>query len=157
MNWSWTCSNFSRSFFFCEHVHEQEAVFMNCSWTCSNFKKTKQKAVFMNMFMNCSNSTCSSLAQSSSKSWSRLMLGRKVSEKKKSWMNYSWIIRLVHEQFMNMFKFLLWIFGYLQTLEPLLNLFMNSSWTCSKKRNNLDWKHWFYPLIVPTPIYMYDL
>jgi hypothetical protein len=32
-------------------------------------------------------------------------------------MNCSWIIRLVHEQFMNMFKLLLRIFGYFQTVE----------------------------------------
>jgi hypothetical protein len=41
-------------------------------------------------------------------------------------MNCSWIIQLVHELFMNMFKFLLRIFGYFQTLEHLLNMFMNS-------------------------------
>ena len=57
-------------------------------------------------------------------------------------MNCSWIIQLVHELFMNMFKLLLRIFGYFQTLEHLLNMFMNSSWTCSKKENNLDWRPW---------------
>ena len=57
-------------------------------------------------------------------------------------MNCSWIIQLVHELFMNMFKFLLRIFGYFQTLEHLLNMFMNSSWTCSKKEKNLDWRPW---------------
>ena len=54
--------------------------------------------------------------------------------------------------FMNMFKFLLRIFGYFQTLEPLLNLFMNSSWTCSKKENNLDWKHWGFGSRIRYPL-----
>ena len=60
---SWTVHEhvqiFLTVFFFCEHVHEQDALFMNCSWTCSNFRTKFEQNLnklnlnkFMNMFMN---------------------------------------------------------------------------------------------------------
>jgi hypothetical protein len=50
---------FSWFFFFGEHVHEQDTLFMNCSWTCSNFRTKFEQNLnklnlnkLMNMFMN---------------------------------------------------------------------------------------------------------